>query len=196
MQGKIKIVIDIAITILLLALMSYELIGAATHEWLGISIFLLFILHHVLNRKWLGSMGKGKYTPARILQTALVVLALISMLGSMFSGIILSRHALAFLPIHSGVSVSICATSGIAQSIADISAWHKFRLSILSLFFKTLPFEMVIPRPPAGWQGGVFWEQKTDRGPGTNPRKRVPGVSDPHVPCDAAAKRRKTGSIS
>ena len=59
-QRKIKIVIDIAITVLLLALMSYELIGAATHEWLGISIFLLFILHHVLNRKWLGSMGKGK----------------------------------------------------------------------------------------------------------------------------------------
>ena len=103
-QRKIKIVIDIAITVLLLALMSYELIGAATHEWLGISIFLLFILHHVLNRKWLGSMGKGKYTPVHMLQTALVVLALISMLGSMFSGIILSRHALAFSPIHSGIA--------------------------------------------------------------------------------------------
>lgn len=104
MQRKIKIVIDIAITVLLLMLMAYELIGAAIHEWLGISIFLLFILHHVMNRKWLGSMGGGKYTPVRILQTVLVVLALISMLGSMFSGIILSRHAVAFLPVHSGVA--------------------------------------------------------------------------------------------
>ena len=42
---------------------------------------------------------KGKYTPLRIWQTALVILVFISMLGSMFSGIIISEHIFSFIRI-------------------------------------------------------------------------------------------------
>lgn len=97
-----KLIVDAAMSVLLLLLMAYELIGAAVHEWLGIVMFVLVILHHVLNRKWSGSVLKGKYSLFRVLQTVLVILVLFSMLGSMASGIILSRYALAFLPIHGG----------------------------------------------------------------------------------------------
>ncbi|MCH5270934.1 MAG: DUF4405 domain-containing protein [Lachnospiraceae bacterium] len=100
----IKISIDILMTAVLLLLMAYSLVGEALHEWLGIGLFVLFILHHVLNSAWSRNLFKGKYTPFRILQTVLVVLALGSMLGSMVSGIVLSRHALAFLPITGGRS--------------------------------------------------------------------------------------------
>lgn len=95
-----KLIVDAVMSALLLLLMAYELIGAAVHEWLGIAMFILVILHHALNRKWSGNILKGKYNPLRVLQTVLVVLVLFSMLGSMTSGIILSRHALIFLPIH------------------------------------------------------------------------------------------------
>ncbi|MCH5257337.1 MAG: DUF4405 domain-containing protein [Lachnospiraceae bacterium] len=100
----IKIITDIAMTFVLLLLMSYSLVGEAMHEWLGIVLFALFILHHILNSKWSKSLFKGKYTPYRILQTVLVGLALCSMLGSMVSSIILSRYALSFLPITGGQS--------------------------------------------------------------------------------------------
>ena len=100
----IKIMTDILMTVILLLLMAYGLVGEAAHEWLGIGMFVLFILHHILNRRWSQNLLKGKYTPYRILQTALVLLVLISMLGSMGSGIILSRHALAFLRISGGQS--------------------------------------------------------------------------------------------
>lgn len=98
----IKICIDIGMTAGLLFLMTYELIGQAVHEWLGIGMFVLFVLHHILNRRWWGRMLKGGYTPFRLWQTALVLLAFTSMAGSMVSGVILSRHALAFLPIKGG----------------------------------------------------------------------------------------------
>lgn len=91
-------------TVTLLLLMAYSLVGEAAHEWLGIGMFVLFIVHHVLNSKWSKNLLKGKYTPYRMLQTALVVLILITMLGSMVSGIVLSRYALSFLPISSGQS--------------------------------------------------------------------------------------------
>ena len=86
-------------TLCLLFLMPYELIGEAIHEWIGAGMFLLFIIHHILNRKWTGNLTKGRYTPLRIIQTILVILILVCILGSMVSGIILSRHVFAFLEI-------------------------------------------------------------------------------------------------
>ena len=46
-----QIIVDAAMAILLLLLMTYERIGGAVHKWLGISIFVLFVLHHILNVK-------------------------------------------------------------------------------------------------------------------------------------------------
>lgn len=98
-KQKIKIAVDLLMTIALLLLMPYEMIGEAAHEWIGAGMFLLFIIHHILNRKWTGNLVKGRYTPMRAAQTVLVILILICMLGSMVSGIILSRHLFAFLDI-------------------------------------------------------------------------------------------------
>lgn len=106
MKPKIiaKIGVDIGMTIVLLLLMSYELVGQTAHEWLGIGIFALFITHHILNVRWSRNLLKGKYTPFRSWQTLLVLLVFASMIGSMVSGTILSRHVLSFLPISGGRS--------------------------------------------------------------------------------------------
>ena len=97
---RLKIVIDILMTAALLLLMPYGLLGEAYHEWIGTGMLLLFVAHHVLNRKWMGSLRKGKYTPFRILQTVIVLAVLLTMLGSMISGILLSRHAFPFVDVH------------------------------------------------------------------------------------------------
>ncbi len=88
----LKILTDLSMTVLLLLLMAYSLVGEAAHEWLGVGIFLLFVLHHVLNRKWYGSLFRGKYPPIRVFGTVLTLLVLLSMAGSMVSGILLSRY--------------------------------------------------------------------------------------------------------
>lgn len=113
----IKIAVDFGMTALLMLLMTYELIGQATHEWIGIGMFVLFVLHHILNGKWSQNILKGKYTALRILQTALVVCVFLSMLGSMVSGVILSRHVFSFLPVEGGRSFArslhmVCAYGG------------------------------------------------------------------------------------
>lgn len=100
---KFKIIIDILLAAALLLLMPYELVGEAAHEWIGVGMFVILIIHHILNRKWNGHIGKGKYTPVRIMQTILVCLLVISILGSMLSGIILSRHVFDFINIR-GIS--------------------------------------------------------------------------------------------
>ena len=61
----VKILIDIGMTICLLLLMPYSLLSETAHEWIGMVMLLLFILHHILNHKWLTSISKGKYNAFR-----------------------------------------------------------------------------------------------------------------------------------
>lgn len=61
---KLRMWADLAMTVLLLCQMAWLLIGETTHEWTGTAMFLLFIVHHVLNRRWYGSLFKGKHGPA------------------------------------------------------------------------------------------------------------------------------------
>ena len=88
----IKIWIDIGMTICLLLLMPYSLLSETAHEWIGMAMLVLFISHHILNRKWLLSIGKGKYNAFRVIQTVLVIIMFFLMMGSMISGILLSNH--------------------------------------------------------------------------------------------------------
>ena len=113
MKNKIRIIIDISMTVLLPLLMAYSLIGETFHEVVGTLIFVLFIVHHIINRKWYGALftpkrtgemssghfyRKGKYNTRRIFQTALDMLLLVFMFLQPISGILMSKHLYTFLP--------------------------------------------------------------------------------------------------
>ena len=95
----VKILIDIGMTICLLLLMPYSLLSETAHEWIGMAMLMLFIAHHMLNRKWLLSIGKGKYNAFRVVQTVLVIIMFILMMGSMISGILLSNYIFKWIKI-------------------------------------------------------------------------------------------------
>lgn len=120
-----KIVIDMIMTVLLLFLMARQITGDFAHEWIGAAMFVLWIAHHILNRSWYSHLFKGKYTPVRILQTVTNFAVLLSMLGLMVSGIILSREVFAFLPISGGIAL--------ARSLHVLSAFWGFVLMALHL---------------------------------------------------------------
>ena len=96
---KLKPIIDILMTFALLLLMSYELLGSTAHEVVGVAMFVLFVVHHALNINWAKHLAKGRQTPIRIFQNILVLLVLISFVGSIVSGVIVSRHLFVFLNI-------------------------------------------------------------------------------------------------
>lgn len=97
MKKKLHIVIDIGMVLLLPLLMAYSLVGEAAHEYLGIGMFLLFVVHHILNIAWWKNLFRGKYTPIRIVGTVLNFVLVIIMLALPISGMILSRHVFRFL---------------------------------------------------------------------------------------------------
>ena len=97
-KHNIRLIVDIAMTVSLPMLMAYSLIGETFHEIVGTAIFVLFIVHHVLNRKWYGALFRGKYNMRRIFQTTLDMLLLVFMILQPISGILMSKHLYTFLP--------------------------------------------------------------------------------------------------
>ena len=114
---KVKISIDILMTLLLLFLMGYQFWGDFAHEWAGTAMFVLFLAHHILNRNWYRNLFRGKYSPRRVLQLLINIALTAVMAGMMVSGIMLSRHVFTFLSIQGGASFArilhmVCAYWG------------------------------------------------------------------------------------
>ena len=105
-KTKIRLVVDVLMTLCLLFVTGYQFWGEAAHEWVGTGMFVLFLAHHILNRKWYQALFRGKYSAARIFMLCIDVLVLAAMLAEMYSGIVLSRHVFAFLPIDSGLALA------------------------------------------------------------------------------------------
>ncbi|MDO4380310.1 MAG: DUF4405 domain-containing protein [Clostridia bacterium] len=102
---KAKLAVDAGMTVSLLLLMAYGLVGEKAHEWLGIGMFVLFVLHHILNRKWFGTAVKRNHSTSGIMKSALVVLIFLCMIGLAVSGIALSRYVFSSLPKHGGQEI-------------------------------------------------------------------------------------------
>lgn len=101
-----KMALDCSMLALLPLLLAYSLVGEDTHEWLGATMCLLFAGHHALNRRWYLALAKGKWTLLRLLRTVVNTALLACMLALMLSGVVLSRHVFALLPITGGQSLA------------------------------------------------------------------------------------------
>jgi hypothetical protein len=124
-KQMIKTAADALMTIALLMLMAYELIGQTTHEIIGTVMLLLFVAHHILNRSWHKNLFRGRYSPYRVFQAALVAAIFLLMAGQGVSGVLLSRHLFTFLPVRGGAYW--------ARSLHMLGAYWNFVLMSLHL---------------------------------------------------------------
>ena len=99
----LKISVDAVMLVLFFLQMAYHLFENNQHVWIGVGLILLFILHQFLNWKWYRGLLKGKYSGARILMTTINLLLLVSMIGIMVSGMMLSREVFDFLNLRAGM---------------------------------------------------------------------------------------------
>ncbi|MEH7012295.1 DUF4405 domain-containing protein [Neobacillus niacini] len=96
----IRLVIDLSMTVLMLVAIAYQITGNTTHELVGVILFLLFIVHNILNRRWFKTIFKGKHNVRRILSIVVNLLFLVSMAVVMISSVPISRDIFAFIPIN------------------------------------------------------------------------------------------------
>ena len=85
-KNTVKKTVDACMTILLLCLMAYQVTGEALHEWIGIGMTFLVIVHQILNIRWYRAMFKGKYNSYRTGVTLVNGLLIVSFLVTAFCG--------------------------------------------------------------------------------------------------------------
>lgn len=92
MKQKIQYSLDIVMSIILIFLMAYQLIGESNHEWLGIGMFLLSIIHQIFNWRWYKNLFRGTYKANRLCSTIINILIFIIMILMAISGMIMSKY--------------------------------------------------------------------------------------------------------
>lgn len=112
-----KIILDIAMTTIMICLLNLNVTGMKWHEILGIAIFFLFIFHKLLNFRWIKSVVKSlskkrinsKAEILCIIDVILVVLVTVTVL----TGVLISKHVLVDITTN-----NITATSHRHHSLA------------------------------------------------------------------------------
>ena len=133
----VKKAVDVCMTVLLLCLMAYQVMSETLHEWFGIGMTVLLIVHHILNIKWTSTLFKGKYNPYRIVSAAVNTLLLVSIALTAVCGMAMSSKAVPFL-----------------YGILPVSFARRFHLSMSYWSFVLMGFHLGlhIPAMTAGWR--------------------------------------------
>ena len=82
--------------ILMPILMAYSLVSDYLHEIIGMIIFILFLVHHLLNRKWFLSLKTSKHNSLTAFRAFINIGLMILMLAQPLSGIFMSKYLYSF----------------------------------------------------------------------------------------------------
>lgn len=100
MKSYFKIIVDILMLLLFIYLINYHVgAGLNLHAIFGIIMFVLFMIHNVLNITWYRSIYKGKYNIKRTILTVIDLMLIIGMIFTMVGAVMISRMVFSFSPI-------------------------------------------------------------------------------------------------
>jgi hypothetical protein len=111
LNQTVRIVLDIAMTILLLCAYAYRITGDTAHEWIGVSTFILFVAHNIINRRWYKNIFTGKYIFRRIIMTAVNIMLATLIVVLIITGLLHSRKVLAFLHLPGSMELRLIHTT-------------------------------------------------------------------------------------
>ena len=159
----VKRITDAVLTVLLLFIMAFQVTGDTLHEWLGISMTVIVIVHHILNYKWYKALFKGRYTPYRIALTLNDVLLLASFAVTALCGMSMSGHAVPFM--YGTINVMTARKLHLA-----VSYWAFTLMGVhIGLHLRTITAKIKPPKPAAiavlslfsaaaAWGGCLFFK--------------------------------------
>ncbi len=96
-KRNFKWIVDLCMSLVLLCLMAYQVCGEVLHEWGGMLMTLLLIVHHLLNRRWYAGLFKGRYNADRVITVVVNTLLLGCIALTALCGMSMSAHAVSFL---------------------------------------------------------------------------------------------------
>lgn len=92
----VKRFVDVSMTVLLIFLINYQMTEQEAHEWLGVAMLLVLLLHQGLEYRWYMGLLRGKWNATRALMTTVNIALLAAFLLTGISGVIMSQYAVPF----------------------------------------------------------------------------------------------------
>lgn len=151
-QGKLRsrIVLDIAMTIMLVVLMFYNLTGNTLHEILGIAFFLAIFAHLGLSAKWARGVSRSMaHGRASRRSKTLAIFAIV--LLAVFVLLIVSSIAISHLLDDAGLGVSLGLSYNTWATIHAFTAYALCALVVvhLAMHWKSFGAAFHVPYSPA-----------------------------------------------
>ena len=75
--------------------MAFSRTESIAHEWAGLALFAVTLVHLTLNRRWFGNLFRGKYNPARSISTTADTALILAVILIAVSGMVISGYAFA-----------------------------------------------------------------------------------------------------
>lgn len=96
-----RIFINITMTILILFALAFRITGDILHEWIGIAVYVLFVIHNVMNRHWYTQLFvKKRERPFNWKLNTITNLLLIAVMSVILvTGLAQSKSVLSFLEL-------------------------------------------------------------------------------------------------
>ena len=131
----IRLAVDAAMAAAFVAVMATALVQEAPHEFLGIALFALVVVHVVLNRRWFAALARGRYDAVRVLRLVAVVGLLACVAAQVASSLVLSKHVFWLLPALPG--------AGLARRVHMLCSYWSF---LFAFAHAGLQFRTVVVR--------------------------------------------------
>ena len=144
MTFKNKIFLDITMTISMITLMGYHIFLEIIHEWVGLCLFVMFIFHQIINKRWYSNLNKGKYKNIRLFQTIINVLLIVTTFLAVVSGMTMSKYIFSFqFMINISREVHMITTSWLFILLGLHAGMH---VVMISNFIKKNELSLVLRR--------------------------------------------------
>lgn len=98
----IKLLTDLGLTVSVLAAFAYHLTGPAAHEWVGLAMFVLLLVHNGLNWRWyrtMGRVGAGLHSRLSLAVTLVLLTVAVTLL---ITSLLVSREIFSFIQVNNG----------------------------------------------------------------------------------------------
>ena len=110
-MNKKKIIADITMTLIFVLIIDTFFTGILLHEALGIAVAIVFVIHHILNLKWIKGVSKNFFGGIIPLKTKIMyilnILLFISCGFTILSGILISQELFKFIALKDTFSMSV-----------------------------------------------------------------------------------------
>lgn len=103
---RIRVLVDISMLVIVLLLMCYHSMENIWHEVLGVSLFVVFILHNYLNWFWYRSLLKFRFSVEFLSRVIVNLLLAIIMLVMIVNSVFISHSVFDFIPAESSLFVN------------------------------------------------------------------------------------------